>query len=240
MKHGPQIRYWLAGLACMPCAVVGQSLLDPSRLPPQVQLEWTDQTMEWNGLPMQVQVLNARWSRAQLQAWLRQQAPQLQPIPGAAQWQAWDQGRLTTVTFSEVRPGDARSRAVLASVNWSQGRQNSRYRQLLNDWTARLPSGSQIRQVLRSQHRELETVWLLAVHPSPPSSQWAPLQAAWSAMGFRPEPGAEASPGHGGSSGPVFLQAGAQRMVISLVPQTGHHTLLLIQHTQPSTQVHTP
>lgn len=237
MKQG-MCNLWMAGvLAGMAWPSSAWAVLDRSQLPAQVQVEWADNRMEWNGLPMQVQVLHARWPVQQLQAWLQKQLPHLQPVlgSGTAQWQTWSQGRLTTISLNPSLQHRQASRAVLAAVDWSgQHRPAHAYQQLVREWAPRLPQGSRIRQLLRSWDGSQETVWLLADHPLPATEQWPALAAAWTRMGFSIEPGHAAPPAPHLHLGPVFLQAGTQRLVISLVQQPGQATVMLIQHTRPT------
>ena len=224
------------GLSCQSTVSVAWPLLPP-QLPPQVQVEWSNSQMEWNGQPMQVQLLSSPWSLPQLQHWLQQQAPQLQPLANQrhSHWQAWEQGRLTTASFAANPEGQAGSRAMLAMVDWNRSAEGAAsYQQLLRDWSSRLPSGSRVRQLLRSHERGLDTVWLLAEHNAPAHPQWAALSSVWKSMGFAVDDRNASGTEHLPTTAPLFLQAGEQRLVISQVPQGHQGTVLLIQHTRPA------
>ena len=211
-----------------------------ARLPSDIRIEPVAQRMEFNGTPMHVQIWHAPWPANRLAHWLQSGGPAWQRLdrPQGPLLQRWQAGQLTAIAIETIQRPHAppHSRAVVAALDWSAQRSAGMpYSAVRHEWQQRLPPGSVLRQLIRSWDHGQETVWLLADNPWSASHNRTHLLEQLQRIGLRPEPSTVPTAATAKGSAIFLSGANGQTLSLSLQAAPTGPTVVLIQHTQPTT-----
>lgn len=214
------------------------------RLPSDIRIEPVAQRLEFNGTPMRLQIWHAPWPATRLAQWLQSGVPAWQRLdrPQGPLLQRWQAGQLTSIAIETIQRPHAppHSRAVVTALDWSTPHSaGTPYGAVQHEWQQRLPPGSVLRQLIRSWDHGQETVWLLADNPWSASHNRAHLLAQLQRIGLRPDPSTAPTAAAAGGQTTFMSGATGQTLSLSLQAAPTGSTVVLIQHTRP-TSAHTP